>query len=141
MRHLPDTAGLRDSQPRTGLFSVPVVGVTGLGVGFGDGSALEDYIQHGIHWRDVITYIRGNHAFKVGYEGWHGDDLAYFAGRYSQPTFSFTSMINLINNNPYTETIALLQPRDWPAGSRYLRLREDDRVAHSLKMSGRSPGD
>jgi len=96
--------------PRTGLFSVPVVSVTGLGVGFGDGSALEDYIQHGVHWRDVVTYIHGSHALKMGYEGWHGDDLAYFAGRYGQPTFAFKSMINLINNNPYTETMLSYNP-------------------------------
>ena len=96
--------------PNKGLFSVPVVGVTGLGVGFGDANAYEDYIQHGFHWRDVVTWVRGNHDFRIGYEGWHGDDLAYFAGRYSQPIFAYTNIINLINDNPFTETNIAFNP-------------------------------
>lgn len=96
--------------PNKGLFTVPVVNVTNLGVGFGDANPYEDYIQHGYHWRDVVNYIRGNHEFKAGYEGWHGDDLAYFAGRYSQPIFAYTSMINLINDNPLTETNIAFDP-------------------------------
>ncbi|QNI32580.1 TonB-dependent receptor [Alloacidobacterium dinghuense] len=90
--------------PSSGLFTVPVVNVTGLGVNFGDGFALGDYIQHSYHWRDVLTHILGSHTIKVGYEGWHGDDLAYFAGAYGQPTIQYTNMIDLINNNPYSET-------------------------------------
>ncbi len=90
--------------PSGGLFTVPVVNVTGLGVGFGDGFALGDYVQHSYHWRDVLTHIHGSHDMRVGYEGWHGDDIANFAGAYAQPTFQFNSLIDLINNDPYTET-------------------------------------
>jgi hypothetical protein len=36
--------------PNKGLFYVPVVNVTGLGVGFGDANPYEDYIQHGFRW-------------------------------------------------------------------------------------------
>jgi hypothetical protein len=90
--------------PRSGLFTVPIVNVTGLGVGFGDGFALGDYIQHSYHWRDVLTHIHGSHTIKAGYEGWHGDDLALFAGAYAQPTLSYTNMINLINDDPYSES-------------------------------------
>jgi hypothetical protein len=96
--------------PNKGLFTVPVVNVTNLGVGFGDANPYEDYIQHGFHWRDVVTYIRGSHDFKIGYEGWHGDDLAYFAGRYSQPIFTYTNIINLINDNPFSETNIAFNP-------------------------------
>jgi hypothetical protein len=90
--------------PSTGLFTVPSVSVTGLGVGFGDGFALGDYIQHSYHWRDVLSYIHGAHTFKAGYEGWHGDDIALFAGAYSQPNIHFNNMIDLINDNPYSES-------------------------------------
>jgi hypothetical protein len=96
--------------PDKGLFTVPVVNVTNLGVGWGDANPYEDYIQHGFHWRDVVTYVRGSHDFRAGYEGWHGDDLAYFAGSYSQPIFTYTSIINLINDNPYTETNIAFNP-------------------------------
>ena len=52
-------------QPQTGLFSVPLINVTGQGTGFGNGFALGDFIQHNYHWRDVLTHIRGSHTFKV----------------------------------------------------------------------------
>ena len=90
--------------PATGLFTVPVVSVTGLGVGFGDGFALGDYVQHSYHWRDVLTHIHGSHDLRVGYEGWHGDDIANFAGADAQPTIQFSNIIDLINNDPYSET-------------------------------------
>ena len=90
--------------PASGNFTVPVVNVTSLGTSFGAGFALGDYIQHSYHWRDVLTYVRGSHTVKAGYEGWHGDDIALFAAAYSQPTFQFNSIIDLINNNPYTES-------------------------------------
>jgi len=96
--------------PDKGLFTVPVVNVTNLGVGWGSPNPYEDYIQHGYRWRDVVTYVRGRHDFRFGYEGWHGNDLAYFAGRYSQPIFTYTSIINLINDNPYTETNIAFNP-------------------------------
>jgi hypothetical protein len=97
-------ARIEGFSPSSGLFTVPGVSVTGLGVGFGDGFALGDYVQHSYHWRDVLTHIHGAHAFKVGYEGWHGNDLAYFAAAYAQPSLTYTNMIQLINDNPYSES-------------------------------------
>ena len=89
--------------PATGDFTVPVVNVTALGTGFGSGFALGDYIQHSYHWRDVLTYVHGSHVIKAGYEGFHGDDVALFAAAYSQPSFQFNSLIDLINDNPFSE--------------------------------------
>lgn len=94
---------IEGANSQTGLFTVPIVSVTNLGVGWGVGFAQGTYIQHSDHWRDVLTHIRGGHSFKFGYEGWHGDDLAYFAGAIGQPNIHFNSMIDLINNNPYEE--------------------------------------
>jgi hypothetical protein len=89
---------------RTGDFTVPIVSVSQLGVGFGIGFAQGDFIQHSYHWRDVLTKIHGGHSFKFGYEGWHGDDLALFAGAYGVPNLQYNNMIDLINDKPYTET-------------------------------------
>jgi hypothetical protein len=90
--------------PATGLFDVPVVNVTGLGQGFGDGFADGDYIQHSYHWRDVLTHIVGTHSFKAGFEAWRSNDIALFAGTEDQPSFQFNNMIDLIANNPYSES-------------------------------------
>lgn len=90
--------------PATGDFSVPVVSVTGMNQGFGNGFALGDFVQHSYHWRDVLSHIAGNHSLKFGYDGWHGDDLAYFAGTHDQPSFQFNSLLDLIQDNPHSET-------------------------------------
>jgi Carboxypeptidase regulatory-like domain/TonB dependent receptor len=110
--------------PSSGLFTVPVVNVTGLGVNFGDGFALGDYIQHSYHWRDVLTHIKGAHTFKVGYEGWHGDDIALFAGAYGQPTLNYTNMIDLINNTPYSETGLAYNPVSGKPGNENYGFQE-----------------
>ena len=90
--------------PATGLYTVPIVNVTNLGTGWGDGFADGDYIQHSYHWRDVLTHIVGAHSFKAGFELWRSNDIALFAGAYDQPTFQFNNMIDLIANNPYSES-------------------------------------
>lgn len=90
--------------PATGNFDVPVVSVTGLGTGFGNGFALGDFIQHSYHWRDVLTHIQGNHTLKLGYDGWHGDDVALFAGPRGQGNFQFNNILDLVQDHPFSET-------------------------------------
>ncbi len=96
--------------PKTGLFSIPVVNVTGLGQGFGAGFATGDFIQHNYHWRDVLTHIEGAHSIRAGYEGWFGDDVEKFQGPYSQPTFTFNNLIDLVQDIPYTESGVSFNP-------------------------------
>jgi len=91
-------------QPQTGLFSVPLINVTGQGQGFGNGFALGDFIQHNYHWRDVLSHIRGSHTLKFGYEGWFGDDVENFQGPHAQPTFNFNNLLDLVQDKPFTET-------------------------------------
>ncbi len=91
-------------QPATGLFTVPVVNVTGLGQGFGAGFATGDFIQHNYHWRDVLTHTFKSHDVRVGYEGLFADDVEVFNGPYDQPTFQFNSLLDLARDNVYQET-------------------------------------
>jgi hypothetical protein len=88
----------------TGDFTVPGVGVTGQGVGFGVGFAQGNFIQHNYHWRDMLTHIKGAHTLKFGYEGRHGDDLALFAPVYAQPNFSFNNLLDLVQDISNTES-------------------------------------
>ncbi len=90
--------------PSTGLFTVPVVNVTGLGQGFGAGFAQGDFIQHNYHWRDVLNHTFKSHDIRVGYEGLFSDDVEVFDGPYDQPTFNFNSLLDLAKDNVYTET-------------------------------------
>lgn len=90
--------------PATGNFEVPVVSVTGVGTGFGNGFALGDFIQHSYHWRDVLTHIQGTHTFKFGYDGWHGDDVALFAAARGQGNFQFNNILDLVADKPFSES-------------------------------------
>lgn len=96
--------------PASGDFKVPVINVSGLGTGFGDGFALGDFIQHNYHWRDVLTHIHGAHTLKAGFEGWMGDDVELFQGPYDLPTFYFTSILNLVQDAPYNEAGVMYDP-------------------------------
>lgn len=97
-------------QPATGLFDVPVVNVTGVGQGFGAGFAQGDFIQHNYHWRDVLTRVYKSHNISAGLEGLFGDDVEKFAGPYDQPTFQFNNLLDLAQDNVYTETGAAYSP-------------------------------
>jgi len=88
----------------TGNFIVPSIGVTGQGQGFGIGFAQGNFIQHNYHWRDVLTHIQGAHTLRFGYEGRRGDDLALFAPVYNQPNYSFDNLLDLVQDNPHTES-------------------------------------
>ncbi len=119
-------------QPQTGLFSVPLINVTG-SLGFGNGFAAGDFIQHNYHWRDVLTHIRGSHSFKFGYEGWFGDDVEQFQGPHAQPTFNFNNLLDLVQDNPLTETAVAYNPItgkpvlwDWNAASKTFGLFVQD---------------
>jgi Carboxypeptidase regulatory-like domain len=89
---------------QTGPFSVPVINVQGQGAGLGVGFAQGNFIQHNYRWRDVLTFVHGAHSLKVGYEGWHGDDQALFGPAYAQPTFNFNNLLDLVQDNAYTES-------------------------------------
>ena len=119
-------------QPQTGLFSVPLINVTG-SLGFGNGFAAGDFIQHNYHWRDVLTHIRGSHSFKFGYEGWFGDDVENFQGPHAQPTFKFNNLLDLAQDKPLNETAVAYNPItgkpvlwDWNAASKTFGLFAQD---------------
>jgi len=90
-------------EPATGLFDVPIVNVTGVGAGYGDGFATGDFIQHNYHWRDMLTHLVGTHDFQAGIEGLFGDDIEVFNGPYDQPTFAFNNLLDLAQDNVHTE--------------------------------------
>ena len=95
---------------QTGDIKVPPISVVGMNSGLGIGFADGDFIQHNYRWRDVLTMVRGTHTFKFGYEGWHGDDVRPWGVVYSQPNFEFNSPLDLVEDNPYSETNVSYNP-------------------------------
>jgi hypothetical protein len=94
----------------TGNIEVPPIFVVGMNSGIGIGFADSNFIQHNYRWRDVLTMVRGTHTLKFGYEGWHGDDLALFAPTGSIPNFQFNNLLELVQDNPYSETALAYDP-------------------------------
>jgi hypothetical protein len=106
-------------------YSVPDVGVTGMGLGYGTGFAQGDFIQNNYHWRDVLTHVKGAHTLKFGYEGWYGNDVEPFQGPWSQPTFTFDNLLDLAESTPESENHVYYNPTSgqaqlwsWDAASR-----------------------
>jgi hypothetical protein len=118
-------------------YFVPSVSVNGINVdsgqAFGVGFAQGDFIQHNYHWRDVLTHVKGAHTLKFGYEGWYGDDVEPFQGPWSQPKFSFSSLLTLAEDAPTNENGIYYNPAtgqeqlwSWDAASRTFGLFAED---------------
>lgn len=89
----------------TGPFHLPILTlVSGWGTQLGVSKAHEDYVQHHYVWKDVLSHIYGPHDIRVGYEGFHGDNLTYFNQWYSQPIFNFESVADFVQDKIYTES-------------------------------------
>lgn len=95
---------------KTGPFQVPAISVVGMSTGLGIGFADGDFIQHNYRWRDVLTLMRGKHTLEFGYEGWNGDDLALFAPAYGHPSFTFTNLLSLVEDRPFSESSLSYNP-------------------------------
>jgi hypothetical protein len=109
----------------TGDFTIPNIGVTGQSVGYGVGFSQGNFIQHNYQWRDVLTHVRGAHVFKVGIEGWYGDDVEPFQGPWSHPSFAFDNLLKLAQDAPRTQGSVMYDPVtgqqtlwEWDAASR-----------------------
>jgi hypothetical protein len=83
--------------------------ITGFGGGWGPGT----FVQHNYSWRDVVSYVRGRHAFKIGYQGTHGDDSADFTGINARPTFFFNgehTLTDFVQDKVYGENNVSFDP-------------------------------
>lgn len=88
-----------------GPFHIPIVTVSSAwSTQLGVSKAHENYIQHHFGWKDDVSYVRGPHDIKLGYEGFHGDNLTYFGQWDSQPNFSFQNVAAFVQDQVYQET-------------------------------------
>ena len=94
----------------TGPFNIPDITITGQGTGIGVAPAHQDFLQHNYHWRDTLLVVRGRHNFRVGFEGFHGDELTLFGQEQSQPTFTFNNLLQFVQDLPYSESNIYYNP-------------------------------
>ncbi len=89
--------GINPEIPLINIINAPTL--ANFGGSWGPGS----FIQHNYSWRDVVSYVRGNHNFKVGVQAEHGDDSANFGPPQARPQFGFNNLTDLIQDNVYSE--------------------------------------
>ena len=88
-----------------GPFHIPIITVSTVwNTQLGVSKAHENYIQHHFVWKDNVSYVRGGHEIKVGYDGFHGDNLTFFGQLGSQPNFSFQTLPAFVQDQVYQET-------------------------------------
>ncbi len=85
---------------------VPVINVTGQSEGFqvGGGWGPGEYRGPMYNWRSVLSWVHGQHSFKFGYDGGHGIEHGDFTPVSVRPTFAFNSLLDLVQDNPQSET-------------------------------------
>jgi hypothetical protein len=83
--------------------NINVPGLTAYGMGFSGPT----FIQTNGEWRNVLSWNRGKHAFKTGFNYTHDDGWgsgAQFAGEYSRYFYRFTNMFDFALDNPVEES-------------------------------------
>lgn len=86
-----------------GPFGVPQINIGGQSTAVGVGPAHQDFIQHNYHWRDTVSIVAGSHNLRLGFEGFHGDELTLFGQQQSQPVFTFNNLLDLAQDKPFSE--------------------------------------
>lgn len=82
--------------------SVPAINVTGMN-GFGGGWGPAGFVQNDFHWRDMVSYNRGSHSFKTGFDIFRDQDNAPFTGPTLRPDFNFRNVFDFATDTPFEE--------------------------------------
>lgn len=94
----------------SGPLNIPLVNITGQGANIGIPQPHLDFIQHNYHWRDSLILVLGKHNLRAGFEGFHGDELTLFGQVQSQPVFTFSNLLDLARDQPFSESGVYYNP-------------------------------
>lgn len=83
-------------------YHIPDVNITGIGTGISPGWS-GNFTQHNYFWKDVVSWIRGSHTIRIGGQFTWGDDWADFSPANGRPGFQFNSLLDLVQDKPYSE--------------------------------------
>lgn len=98
--------------------AVPNVTVTGLvGTPVGGGWGPGEYRGPNYNWRGVLSLIRGKHTLRFGYDGDHAIEHGDFTPVNVRPGFTFTNLLDLVQDNVYQESIGAYNPLTGQQGS------------------------
>lgn len=109
---VPDISVNAAVAPNGNVTSPGLVG-TPVGGGWGPGA----YRGPNYNWRGVLSWIRGKHTLRVGYDGDHAIEHGDFTPVNVRPGFSFTNLLNLVEDNVYQESVGAYNPLTGQQGS------------------------
>ena len=90
---------------QNGNNSIPQINVTGQSIGFTNSWGPGEYRSHNYNWRDVFNWVHGAHTVKFGSSGAHADEEGDFTPVNVRPTFTFNNLLDLVQDQPYTESV------------------------------------
>lgn len=99
-----------------GTDNIPLVNVTGQSLGFASSWGPGEYRAHNYNWRDVLNLVKGSHSLKFGANGTHGVEFGNFTPVSTRPTFQFNNLLDLVEDQPYSETGVSYNPLTGQAG-------------------------
>jgi len=98
---------------------VPAVNVTGLDTGFQVGGGWGPGAFRGpmYNWRSVLSLVHGAHTVKFGFDGGHGIEHGDFTPTNVRPSFAFNDLLQLVQDNPASESVGAYNPLTGLAGT------------------------
>jgi hypothetical protein len=81
---------------------IPAISITGVTSGFGIGGPTP-FSQNNFYYVDNLTWIHGSHTIKAGVQFERLDANWDPEPGYERPSFSFTSIFNFVEDNPFSE--------------------------------------
>lgn len=99
-----------------GTDNVPLVNVTGQSLGFTSSWGPGEYRAHNYNWREVMNLVRGSHTLKFGASGTHAVEFGNFTPVSVRPTFQFNNLLDLVEDQPYSEAGVSYNPLSGQAG-------------------------
>jgi hypothetical protein len=91
-----------DNAP-TARYHIPEVDIGGQSTNISPGWG-GAYAQHNYNWRAVLSWVRGSHTLKFGGNYHWSDDFADFTRTTARPIFYFTNLLDLVRDQPQTES-------------------------------------
>jgi hypothetical protein len=99
--------------------AVPNVSVAGNLTGFsvGGGWGPGEYRGPMYNWRSVLSWVRGKHTWKFGYDGARGIEHGDFTPVNVRPGFVFNNLLDLVQGNVFQESVGAYNPLTGSAGT------------------------
>ena len=104
-------ASVGGANGQNGDLKVPEVNINDGTTGFNAGGwGPGEYRGPNYNWRAVLSWIRGPHTFKFGYDGDHAIEHGDFTPVNVRPVFTFNSLFDVVQDIPVQESVGAYNP-------------------------------